>query len=62
MEPSLLMPASNLDNDNNPLLIDRHGDVVALPDDAIVPFARLAAKREVSRIKRYHIGNTWKAK
>lgn len=63
MEPLLLMPATNTsDEDERPRFIDRHGDLVVLPDNGIVPFARLAARREVNRIKRYHIGQAWKAK
>ena len=41
-------------------LIDRHGDVVTLPVNALVPFARLAARTGVTRIKRYHITDTYK--
>jgi translation initiation factor 2-alpha kinase 4 len=42
------------------LLLDRHGDIVTLPVNALVPFARLAARTGVTRIKRYHITDTYK--
>ena len=41
-------------------VIDRHGDVLTLPVNSLVPFARLAARTGVTRIKRYHITDTYK--
>lgn len=61
MEPLLLMPRLNADEGEKPVLLDRHGNLVTLPDNGLVPFARLAARREVSRIKRYHIGDVYRA-
>lgn len=60
MEPPLLMPTTNPDEDRNrALFLDRHGEVVTLPNNALVPFARLAARDDIRRIKRYHIGDTY---
>ncbi|KAI0051565.1 Serine/threonine-protein kinase [Auriscalpium vulgare] len=62
MEPPLLMPASDVDEDaSRALLIDRHGEVVMLPNNALLPFARLAARANLRRIKRFYIGDTYKA-
>ena len=63
MEPPLLIP-STIAEESEPqaTLIDRHGDVVFLPDQALLPFARLAARNSVKRIKRFHIMNTYRAK
>ncbi|KII86233.1 hypothetical protein PLICRDRAFT_114396 [Plicaturopsis crispa FD-325 SS-3] len=56
MEPPLLMPVMNPeDQANQATFLDRHGDLVALPSNALVPFARLAARMNSKRIKRYHI-------
>lgn len=60
IEPLLLMPRVSLDEGERPVLLDRHGDLVTLPDHGLLPFARLAAKRDVARIKRFHIGNVYK--
>jgi eukaryotic translation initiation factor 2-alpha kinase 4 len=62
MDPMLLMPVTGEENENNVMLLDKHGDPLILPGDGILPLARLAAKREVTRIKRYHIGEVYKAK
>ena len=63
MEPSLLIPAANVDVDQNQaVFLDRHGEVVALPDNALVPFARLAARGNIKRIKRYHVTDIYKPK
>ncbi|KAI9461114.1 hypothetical protein HD554DRAFT_2206776 [Boletus coccyginus] len=61
MEPPLLIPSTNPE-ENEPLatFIDRHGDVVFLPNQALIPFARLAARNGVKRIKRFHIMNTYR--
>lgn len=42
------------------IFLDRHGEVVTLPNNALVPFARLAARSNIRRIKRYHIGDVYK--
>lgn len=55
------MPRMNVDEGERPVLLDRHGDLVTLPDHGLLPFARLAARRDVTRIKRYHIGNVYKS-
>lgn len=61
MEPLLLMPAMDPENEHNRvLLLDRHGEVVALPNDALVPFARLAARDKMRRVKRFHVGNVYR--
>ncbi|KDQ55382.1 hypothetical protein JAAARDRAFT_37399 [Jaapia argillacea MUCL 33604] len=61
MEPPLLMPIVNAkDEPNRVLLLDQHGEVVSLPNNALVPFARLAARTNIRRIKRYHIGEIFK--
>ncbi|EGN94241.1 hypothetical protein SERLA73DRAFT_126224 [Serpula lacrymans var. lacrymans S7.3] len=61
MEPPLLMPCTSLEeNQNQAVYIDRHGDVVTLPNNALVPFARLAARNNLKRIKRFHITNIYR--
>jgi eukaryotic translation initiation factor 2-alpha kinase 4 len=62
MEPSLLMPAVNVDAEHQAIFIDRHGEVVMLPNNALVPFARLAARGNIKRIKRYHVADIYKPK
>ncbi|KAG2126151.1 kinase-like domain-containing protein [Suillus cothurnatus] len=43
MEPPLLLPSSNPEEcQNHATLIDRHGEMVCLPNNALVPFARSA--------------------
>ena len=49
-------------NDSHATFLDRFGDVVMLPADLLVPFARLAARKSSNRIKRYHIGDIYKSK
>ncbi|CAL1710511.1 unnamed protein product [Somion occarium] len=62
MEPTLLLPVTNPDDDQSrAMLLDRHGEVVALPHNALVPFARLAARANIRRIKRYHIGDIYRS-
>ncbi|PPQ64064.1 hypothetical protein CVT24_008877 [Panaeolus cyanescens] len=58
-EPPLLMPITDQDEKNSVTLVDRHGEVVALPNDILVPFARLAARENIRRIKRFHIMNVF---
>lgn len=60
MEPSLLMPIMNETEQNQAVFLDRHGDVVMLPSNALVPFARLAARGNIKRIKRYHIADIYR--
>ncbi|KAJ7760657.1 kinase-like domain-containing protein [Mycena maculata] len=61
MEPPLLLPLGNSTEDKNQATyIDRSGEIVVLPLNLLVPFARLAAKGSISRIKRYHIANVYR--
>jgi len=63
MQPSLLMPIENVNAEQNQaIFLDRHGEVVALPNNALVPFARLAARGNIKRIKRYHVTDIYKPK
>lgn len=63
MEPSLLMPLMpSQPEPNQALLLDRHGEVVSLPNNALVPFARLAARVNHKRIKRYHLTDIYRQK
>ncbi|KAL1666492.1 hypothetical protein GGF50DRAFT_113198 [Schizophyllum commune] len=59
-EPPLLMTETSA-NDSHATFLDRFGDVVMLPADLLVPFARLAARKSSNRIKRYHIGDIYKS-
>ncbi len=55
MEPPLLMPVMNPEDDGSrAMFLDRNGEVVSLPNNAFAPFARLAARMNIRRIKRYH--------
>ncbi|PFH46932.1 hypothetical protein AMATHDRAFT_7250 [Amanita thiersii Skay4041] len=61
MEPPLLMPVSDPEDiKNHATFIDRHGDVVMLPNSVLVPFARLAARASTKRIKRFHIADVYR--
>jgi translation initiation factor 2-alpha kinase 4 len=61
MEPPLLMPITDPDDiKNHSAVLDSHGDVVMLPNNILVPFARLAARANTKRIKRFHIANVYK--
>ncbi|PPQ98103.1 hypothetical protein CVT26_003273 [Gymnopilus dilepis] len=61
MEPPLLMPIMDPEEEKSQAtFIDRHGDIVALPNNILVPFARLAARQNIRRIKRYHITNVYR--
>lgn len=65
MEPPLLMPVVDKDEEKNQAhatFIDRMGNLVSLPNNLLVPFARLAAKSNVTRIKRYHIADVYRPK
>ncbi|KAJ3517042.1 hypothetical protein NLJ89_g752 [Agrocybe chaxingu] len=60
-EPPLLMPIMDVEEERSQAtFIDPHGDVVALPNNILVPFARLAARTSQKRIKRYHITNVFR--
>ncbi|KAJ3791815.1 hypothetical protein GGU11DRAFT_51609 [Lentinula aff. detonsa] len=60
MEPPLLIPVTNSDDKTQATFVDCHGEVVALPNNLIVPFARLAAREKVQRIKRYHLSSIYR--
>ena len=61
MEPSLLMPVANFESEHSQaMFLDRQGEVVTLPNNALVPFARMAARSNITRIKRYHIADVYK--
>jgi translation initiation factor 2-alpha kinase 4 len=63
MEPPLLMPvAKPTEAKNEATYMDRYGEIVMLPPNLLVPFARLAAKGNISRIKRYHIADVYREK
>ncbi|KAH8114389.1 kinase-like domain-containing protein [Phellopilus nigrolimitatus] len=58
----LLMPLTkvHLEDQRQVLLVDTHGEIITLPSNALVPFARLAARTGTTRIKRYHVGDTYR--
>jgi eukaryotic translation initiation factor 2-alpha kinase 4 len=61
MEPPLLMPLMNVEDEKQQAtFIDRQGDIVTLPDNILVPFARLAARGNIKRIKRFHITDVFR--
>ncbi|KAH9994612.1 hypothetical protein BJV77DRAFT_1059858 [Russula vinacea] len=61
MVPPLMMPATeNIDDTTRVLFVDRHGEVVVLPNNALIPFARVAARNNLKRIKRFHIGDIYR--
>ncbi|TFK23737.1 other/PEK/GCN2 protein kinase [Coprinopsis marcescibilis] len=61
IEPPLLLPVVDREDEkNHATFIDRMGNVVSLPSNLLVPFARLAAKGNAKRIKRYHIANIYR--
>ena len=63
MEPPLLMPLLDSDDDSNrAILLDRHGEVVSLPNNGVWSYARLAARTNLRRIKRFHIGDIFRPK
>lgn len=63
MEPPFLMPATDNNEDTTRVLfVDRHGEVVGLPNNALIPFARVAARNNLKRIKRFYIGDTYRPK
>ena len=59
-EPPLLMPVTDPEDiKNHATVLSSHGDVVKLPNDILVPFARLAARASTMRIKWFHITNVY---
>lgn len=57
------MPATDNNEDTTRVLfVDRHGEVVGLPNNALIPFARVAARNNLKRIKRFYIGDTYRPK
>lgn len=62
MDPLLLMPAKqkDIDDPKTATFLDRQGELVVLPRHLIQSFARLAARLGIERIKRFHIGNTYR--
>lgn len=61
MEPPLLIPVTDPEQEKtHATFIDRRGDLIALPNNILVPFARLSARRNTKRIKRYHITNVYR--
>jgi translation initiation factor 2-alpha kinase 4 len=63
MDPLLLMPATEADVEDSrtAVFLDRQGELVVLPKHAVVPFARIAARSGIERIKRFHIGDTYRS-
>lgn len=62
MEPPLLLPMLSSEEDGSrAVFLDRNGKVVSLPNNVFAPFARLAARITLRRIKRYHICDIYKA-
>lgn len=62
MEPPLLLPVLNPDEDySRAVFLDRNGDVVALPTNPLARFARMAARINLRRIKRFHISDVYRA-
>ena len=61
-EMPLLMPSvEELDDDAEEFyVLDKFGEILSLPHDPIVPFARLAARLRSTRTKRFHILDTFK--
>lgn len=55
MEPPLLLPIGPSDVDEHlaVMYLDRQGNLVALPTDGFLPFARLVVRRGINRIKRF---------
>ena len=64
VEPTLFIPHMKLpvDDPNTVYMLDHHGEVIMLPTHGLIPFARIAARTGVTRIKRYHIGDIYRNK
>ena len=63
-ETPLLMPVTNPveDDQTRAVFLDRQGEVVTLPHNALPPFARSAARAQFKRIKRYHFLDIYRPK
>ncbi|KIY67256.1 Serine/threonine-protein kinase [Cylindrobasidium torrendii FP15055 ss-10] len=61
VEPPLLMTMTEPEEDGEAAFIDKHGEIVRLPTSLLGPLARLAARSGTTRIKRFHIGNAFRA-
>jgi eukaryotic translation initiation factor 2-alpha kinase 4 len=62
-EPPLLTPVLNPEDEvERTMLLDRRGQVVSLPTSGLVQFARLAARNNNQRIKRFNFFNTYRPK
>ena len=59
----LLMPLTDkqVDVPRQVLLLDQHGEILTLPANGLLPFARLAARKGLSRIKRFHVSEVYRA-
>ncbi|KAI5119391.1 hypothetical protein M0805_005934 [Coniferiporia weirii] len=59
----LLMPLTDrhTEDQRRVLMLDSHGEILTLSSNALLPFARLAARKALTRIKRYHVGDTYRA-
>lgn len=63
MEPPILMPVLQPEDDKvQATFLDHYGDVVGLPTNLLAPFARLAARANITRIKRYYIADVYRVK
>jgi translation initiation factor 2-alpha kinase 4 len=64
MHPQLLIPAlTSMENDKSTVyMLDRQGDLVTLPRNNLISFARLAARTGAKRIKRYHMGDVYRSR
>ncbi|KAI0029609.1 kinase-like domain-containing protein [Vararia minispora EC-137] len=61
MEPPLLMPLTDGEDEaNRAVFLDRHGEIVSLANNALLPFARMAARIQLQRIKRFNIGDIYR--
>ncbi|KZT51783.1 kinase-like protein [Calocera cornea HHB12733] len=61
MDPPLLLPVGPNDVDERTAVIylDRQGNLVSLPSDGFLPFARLVVRRNITRIKQYSFGQNF---
>lgn len=60
---ALLLPRMNTEDEHHrAAFLDKQGEVVYLANNAVVPFARLAARAGHKRIKRYNVGDIFKPK
>ena len=62
-EPPILTPVLDpAENLEDILLLDKRGQVVSLPSNGLVPFAREAKRRNYDRIKRFQFFNAYRPK